>query len=68
MLKFLEIAWLCIAIFTFGIACWQLFTEGLPAAVFMLIVTAVATGMFFLRRKQRKRFSKFAEDQKKSGQ
>jgi hypothetical protein len=66
MLKILEVAWLCIAIFTFGIACWQLFTEGLPAAVFMLIGTAISTGMFFLRRKQRKRFAKYAEDQKNS--
>jgi hypothetical protein len=66
MLRFLEIAWLCIAVSTFGIACWQLFTEGLPAAVFMLVGTAIATGMFFLRRKQRKRFAKYSEKQKTS--
>jgi hypothetical protein len=64
MLRFLEIAWLCIAVFTFGIACWQLFTEGVTAALFMLIVTGVATAMHFLRKKQRKRFAKFAAERK----
>jgi hypothetical protein len=65
MLKFLEMAWLSIAVLTFVIAVWQVFTEGFPAALFMFIGTAIATGMFFLRRNQRRRFAKYAEQQKK---
>ena len=66
MLRFLEIAWLCIAIITFAIAGWQFFTEGFPEAVLMLTGTVIATAMFFLRRKQRRRFAKYAEEKKNS--
>jgi hypothetical protein len=66
MLRFLEIAWLSIAVLTFVIAVWQIFTEGFPAAIFMFIGTVIATGMFFLRRNQRRRFAKYAGEQKKS--
>ncbi len=68
MLRFLEIAWLAIAFLTFIIGIWQIFTEGFPAASFMFIGTAVATGMFFLRRNQRRRFTKYAEKKSTSAE
>jgi type III secretory pathway component EscV len=68
MMRFLEIAWLSIAGLTFVIAVYQIFTEGFPAATFMFIGTAISTGMFFLRRNQRRRFAKYSEEQKKSAQ
>ena len=68
MLKFLETAWLCIAIITLAIAGWQFFAEDFPSAVFMLIGTAIALAMFLIRRKQRRRLDKYIEEQKKSAQ
>jgi uncharacterized membrane protein YdfJ with MMPL/SSD domain len=67
MLKFLEITWLCIAILTFAIASWQFFTEDFSSAIFMLIGTAIAIAMFIIRRKQRKRFDRYKQEQKKAG-
>jgi hypothetical protein len=68
MLRFLEIAWLCIAIGTFCLACWQFFTEGFSSAILMLIGTAISIGMFLIRRKQRKRFAKYLHDHDSAAQ
>jgi len=66
MLRFLEIAWLCIAIGTFSLACWQFFTEGFSSAILMYIGTAISISMFLIRRKQRRRFAKYMNDHRES--
>jgi len=62
MLKALEIAWLCIAIFTLGVAGWQFMTDDASSAVFMLVGTAIATAMFLIRRRQRRNFDKYRQE------
>ena len=59
MIRILEIAWLSIAILTAGIAVWQFFSEGPESAVFMLIGTAAASVMYFIRRRQRIRYDSY---------
>ena len=56
MLRTLEIAWLGIAIITFGVAIFQFFSEGATAALFMLFITFIASMMYMLRKRQRIRF------------
>jgi len=53
MLRILEIAWLCIAIGTLCISCWQFFTDDESSALFMLFGTGIASIMYIVRRKQR---------------
>jgi hypothetical protein len=53
MIRILEVAWLVIAMVTTATAIWQFFEEGLQSAVWMLVVSAVAFGMYMVRKKQR---------------
>lgn len=62
MLRILEIAWLCVAIATFGTAVFQFFTED-SSWWFLLIGTAIATAMFMIRRKQRMRLEDYTKRQ-----
>lgn len=58
MIRTLEIAWLCISIISFGLTIFQFFKEGSESALFMLVITAVATAMYVIRRKQRIKFER----------
>ena len=56
MIRTLEIAWLCITIISFGLTIFQFFKEGIQSGLFMLAVTAIASAMYTVRRKQRIKF------------
>ena len=58
ILRTLEIAWLCIAIFTFCTAMYQYFSEGLTAALFMLGGTVIAFLLYLMRKRQRIRMER----------
>ena len=53
MIRILEIAWLVITVITAATAVWQFFAEGIQSAMWMLVVSAVACGMYLVRKKQR---------------
>jgi hypothetical protein len=53
MIRILEIAWLVITVITAATAVWQFFDEGIQSAMWMLVVSAVACGMYLIRKKQR---------------
>ncbi len=53
MIRTLEIAWLFITITSFGLTIFQFFNEGLQSGLFMLAITAIASAMYIVRRKQR---------------
>ena len=53
ILRILEIAWLSIAICLLVVALYQIFSEDFATAIFMLIGTTIAFGMYFIRKKQR---------------
>ncbi len=56
MIRTLEVAWLCITIISFGLTIFQFFKEGFQSGLFMLAVTAIASAMYTVRRKQRIKF------------
>ncbi|MGV3597586.1 MAG: hypothetical protein ACO1PI_06925 [Bacteroidota bacterium] len=60
LIRFIEIMWLVIAIASIAVFFYLLLTEGFVAgkAWVYLITTAIATGMFLLRRWQRIRQKK----------
>jgi LPXTG-motif cell wall-anchored protein len=62
MLRILEIAWLCVAIATFGTALFQFFT-GEESWWFLLIGTVIATAMYLVRRKQRMKMEDYSRKQ-----
>lgn len=53
MIRTLELAWLGIAILSVVLAVIQLIVDGWEPALWMLMVAAIATGMYKVRRKQR---------------
>ena len=65
MLRVLEISWLCVAIGTFCAALYQFFT-GEESWWFLMIGTAIATGMFVIRRKQRIKMSQYRQKQEET--
>ena len=61
MIRTLEIAWLCITIISFGLTIFQFFKEGTESGLFMLAITAIASAMYTIRRKQRIKFEQLIE-------
>lgn len=55
VVRFLEIMWLMIAIISFCLGIYQLFYTGFNEGLFFFILTALATILYLLRRRQRKR-------------
>jgi len=53
MIRILEIAWLTITILLAGTAVWQLFEEGVQSGIWMFVFSAIAFGMYLIRKKQR---------------
>ncbi len=58
MIRTLEIAWLCITIICVGLSIFQFLKEGVESGVFMIGITAIASFMYALRRKQRIKFER----------
>ena len=56
MIRTLEVAWLCITIISFGLTIFQFFKEWIQSGLFMHAVTAIASAMYTVRRKQRIKF------------
>lgn len=66
MLRILEIAWLCVAIATFGASLFQFFT-GEESWWFLLVGTAIAVTMYFVRKKQRIKMEEYSRKQQDTG-
>lgn len=55
VVRFLEIMWLMISIISCSIGLYHLFYTGVDDGLFFFLLTALATVLYFLRRRQRKR-------------
>ena len=64
MLRFLEIAWLAVAVVTGLVTCYLLLTRQFSESLFMIICSAIALTMYFVRRRQRIRYDVFRNKEK----
>src|SRR5438552_726482 len=58
ILRTLEIAWLCVAIFTFCTAMYKFLSEGISEGLFMLIISVISILLYMMRKKQRIRMQR----------
>jgi len=56
MLRILEKAWMAVAILTGLVTAYLLVTQQFSESIFMIICSAIASVMYFVRRKQRIRY------------
>lgn len=56
VVRFLQYFWLTIAVISFGMAVYHLITTGFRDSLFFLFFTAMAILLFFVRKRQLKRF------------
>ena len=64
MLRILELAWMAVAIITGGVTTYLLLTRQFSESLFMVICSAIALIMYFVRRKQRIRYDVFRSREK----
>ena len=58
VVRFLELMWLVIGIISAVIASYHLYKTTVQDALFFYFLSAAAVGLFFLRRKHRKKLEK----------
>ncbi len=56
VVRFLQYFWLTIAVISFGMAIFHLFTTGLNDSLFFFFFTVMALILFLVRKRQLKRF------------
>ena len=61
VVKFLQYMWLMVAIVSFCIACYHLVYTGVTDALFFFFFTAMATLLFFVKKRQLKRFENMSK-------
>ncbi len=63
MIRTLEIAWLCITVFSLLLTVVQFFREGWQCALWMLMISGISLTMYTIRKKQRIKFEHKDEKQ-----
>lgn len=61
VVRFLQLMWLMVAVVSFCIACYHLLYTGITDALFFFSFAAMATLLFFVRKKQLKRFENMSK-------
>lgn len=58
VVRFLELMWLVIAVISLVVGSFHLVKTSMMDAAFFYFLSAVAVGLYFLRKKQRKKMEK----------
>lgn len=62
VVRFLELMWLVIAIVSAIIASYHLYISDVEGSLFFYFLSAAAVGLFFLRRRHRKKLEQDVKD------